>query len=201
MQVQGMKQTIVELPLQPKKEFVQPLVNSASSNFPSGSKYHRKHVPKYTTPFPSPTTSQPTSPVIRNEKKSGSQSNQPSSSSSTSKQVKGQLYDLNKMAEAVTNTVNTTVDGSRWMFKRSGEGWWNCLSLPSTGHGALMGTSTTVPQVPSAPAKHVGEITLPSLSQLMSSTSTSSNSTALSPRVASPTNISPLGGPKNRMTR
>lgn len=207
MQVQGMKQTIVELPLQPKKEFVPQLATSASSNFPSGSKYHKKHVPKYTTPFPSPTTSQPTSPVIRNEKKSSSHNNQRLLSSSTNKQVKGQIYDLNKMAAAVTNSNSTTAEISGGNFKRHSEGWWNCLSLPASNHNALVGMYTPgVLNPPSADplsssVMAARRVSLPNLTLPSSVSSVNSIITTLSPMMASPTSISPLGGSKNRTAR
>lgn len=204
--VQGTKQTILELPLQPKKEFAPQLATSASSNFPSGSKYHKKHVPKYTAPFPSPTTSQPNSPVVRNEKKSASHHSQPLLSSSTSKQVKGQIYDLNKMAGAIASNNSTTAESSGRKFKRRSEGWWSCLSLPFSNHSALVGTYTTGafnspftdPLASSVGAAH--DVSLPNLTLPTSMVSTNNISATLSPRMASPTNMSPLGASKNRTT-
>lgn len=206
MQSQGTKQTIVEMPLQPKSEFVPQLANSiaSSSNFPSGSKYHKKHVPKYTAPFPSPTTSQPTSPVVRNDKKSTSYSNQPLLSSSTSKQVKGQIYDLNKMAGAIASVGSSTTENTKGKYTQCNEGWWNCLSLPSSNHSTLIGNYDTVttnslsvdPSLSNAVSSR--EISLPNLTV---STSTTSIMSTMSPRIASPTNVSPLGASKNRMAR
>jgi len=205
-QAQGIKQTIVELPLQPRKDFVPQLTSSASSNFPSGSKYYKKHVPKYTTPFPSPTTSQPTSPVIRNEKKSSSHNNQPLLSS-TSKQVKGQIYDLNKMAGAVTNNNSSTAESSGGNFKRRSEGWWNCLSLPTSNHNSFVGIYTTggvhPPSADPSPSSVAAarQVSLPNLT-LPSSVSSSNNiMTTLSPMMTSPTGTSPLGQSKNRTAR
>ena len=196
LQVQGTKQTIVELPMQqPKKEMVPQLANSTSSNFPAASKYHKKHVPKYTTPFPSPTTSQPTSPVIRNDKKPANAS---LLSSSTSKQVKGQIYDLNKMAGAIASSA----ESSDRVFKQRNEGWWSCLSLPSNNHSALVGTYTTgtisvAPGDASVAAAHE----VPNLTLLTPAASTNNINVTLSPRIASPTNVSPLSASKSRTAR
>ena len=210
LQVQGTKQTIVELPLQPKRELVsQMTATSASSNFPSGSKYHKRHVPKYTTPFPSPTTSQPSSPVVRNEKKPTNNSNQPLLSSSTSKQVKGQMYDLNKLAGAVASTSSTSAENSGRMFKHRDEGWWNCLSLPTSNHSALVGTYTpsgaaisSASGGTSVSTAAVHEMSLPNLAPPTSMASTNNHLNAtMSPRMASPTVMSPLSASKSRTTR
>ena len=200
--MQGAKQTIVEVPLQPKKEFVPQLATSTSSNFPSGSKYHKRHVPKYTTPFPSPTTSQPTSPVVRNEKKPAGHNNPPLLSS-TSKQVKGQIYDLNKMAGAIASSSSTGVEGSGRMFKQRNEGWWNCLSLPTSNHSALVGTYTTgaISVSSSGDPSVAHEVSLPNLTLTTSIVSTNNLNATLSPRIASPTNISSLSASKNRTVR
>ena len=200
--MQATTQAIVELPLQPKKEFAPQLATSAPSNFPSGSKYHKRHVPKYTTPFPSPTTSQPSSPVVRNDKKPASHNNPPLLSSA-SKQVKEQIYDLDKMAGAIANNNNTGVEGSGRMFKRRSEGWWNCLSLPTSNHNSLVGTYAAVAiSVSSSGDPSVAhEVSLPNLTLSTSIVSTNNLNTTLSPRIASPTNISPLSASKNRTAR
>ena len=203
LQMPGTKQNIVELPLQPKKDFIPQMVTATSSNFPSGSKYHKKHVPKYTAPFPSPTTSQPSSPVVRNEKKSTGHTNQPLLSS-TSKQVKGQIYDLNKMAGAIANTNNTTNESSGKKFKRRNDGWWSCLSLPSSNHSTIIGTYITGAANPCYVDSSATGVTVTHDAPPANLTTpmTANNITAtLSPRTTSPTNVSPLGASKNRTTR
>ena len=203
LQMPGAKQTIVEVPLQPKKELLPQMVTAMASNFPSGSKYHKKHVPKYTAPFPSPTTSQPSSPVVRNDKKPTGHNNQPLLSS-TSKQVKGQIYDLNKMAGAIANTNNATNESSGKKFKRRNDGWWSCLSLPSSNHSTIIGNYTTGSVVPcyGDPSATGGVVTHDApLANLSLPISTNNITATLSPRTASPTNISPLGASKNRTTR
>ena len=118
------KQPHMDMSYQPKKEFPPPPLTSTSSGYTPGSKHHKKHVPKYTTPFPSPTTSQPTSPLVDKKPPTHVQT---LLSSTNSKQVKGQIYDLNKMAGSITNTNSS---GNERRYKGRTEGWWNCLSLP-----------------------------------------------------------------------
>jgi len=119
------KQPHGDMSFQVKKDFVPPPLTNASSSYTPSSKHHKKHVPKYTTPFPSPTTSQPTSPSSVDKKPPTHE--QTLLSSTSSKQVKGQIYDLNKMAGNITNANSS---GSEKRYKGRTGGWWNCLSLP-----------------------------------------------------------------------
>jgi len=170
----SIKQPHVDMSYQPKKEFPPPPLTSTSSGYTPSSKHHKKHVPKYTTPFPSPTTSQPTSPLVDKKLPTHEQT----LLSTNSKQVKGQIYDLNKMAGSITNTSSS---GNDRRYKGRTGGWWNCLSLPPpSGH----------PPHASVPMNVVEQKV--SLSNLNLPPSLTSTTIATTPATDSPGGMSPL---------